>query len=129
METTKPQLTMATARLQLTMAIARTQLTMATVRPELTMETARAQLSTATADDGHSWATDRRCARSHSITYPVKKLVPLTTRSCSLKCVSAAEHHTAEQYSKTGGKNSVSISQEAIYHGMLATGLPRDTNL
>ena len=36
------------------------------------------------------------------VTTPVKKLAPLTTRSCSLRCVSAAEHHTAEQYSKTG---------------------------
>ena len=35
-------------------------------------------------------------------------------------CVSAAEHHTAEQYSKTAGQKSESISQEAIYHGTLA---------
>ena len=35
-------------------------------------------------------------------THPVRKRAPLTTRSSSLRCVSAAEHHTAEQYSKTG---------------------------
>ena len=39
---------------------------------------------------------------SHSNTPPVRKLAPLTTRSSSLRCVSAAEHHTTEQYSKTG---------------------------
>ena len=40
---------------------------------------------------------------SHSNAPPVKKLAPLTTRSSSLKCVSSAENHTAEQqYSKTG---------------------------
>ena len=50
----------------------------------------------------HNTATDLRCARSHSNTPPVKKLAPLTTRSSSLRCVSAAEHQTAEQYSKTG---------------------------
>ena len=33
---------------------------------------------------------------------PVKKLAPRTTRSSSRRCVSAAEHQTAEQYSKTG---------------------------
>ena len=31
-----------------------------------------------------------------------KKLAPLTTRSSNLRCISAAEHQTAEQYSKTG---------------------------
>ena len=50
----------------------------------------------------HNTATDRRYARSHSNTLPVKKLEPLTTRSSSLRCVLAAEHHLAEQYSKTG---------------------------
>ena len=35
-------------------------------------------------------------------TPPVKKLAPLTTRTRSLRCVLAAEHHTAEQYSITG---------------------------
>ena len=33
---------------------------------------------------------------------PAKKQAPLTTRSSSLRCVSVAEHHTAEQYSKIG---------------------------
>ena len=40
----------------------------------------------------------------HSSTRPVKKHAPLTTRSSSVSCVLAAEHHTAEQYSKTGIK-------------------------
>ena len=31
---------------------------------------------------------------------PVRKLAPLTTRSSSLRCVSATEHYNAEQYSK-----------------------------
>ena len=35
-------------------------------------------------------------------TPPAKKQAPLTTRSSSLRCVSVAEHHTAQQYSKTG---------------------------
>ena len=35
-----------------------------------------------------------------SSTPPAKKQAPLTTRSSSLRCVSAAEHHTADQYSK-----------------------------
>ena len=38
---------------------------------------------------------------SHSNTPPVKKRAPLTTRSSTLRCVSAAEHHTAEHYSIT----------------------------
>ena len=33
---------------------------------------------------------------------PVRNRAPLTARSSSLICVSAAEHHTAEQHSKTG---------------------------
>ena len=32
----------------------------------------------------------------------LRKLSPLTARSSSLRCVSAAEHHTGEQNSKTG---------------------------
>ena len=36
-----------------------------------------------------------------SNTPTVKKLAKLTTRSSRLRCVSAAEHDTAEQYSKT----------------------------
>ena len=33
---------------------------------------------------------------------PVRNRAPLTAWSSSLRCVSAAEHHTAEQYSKMG---------------------------
>ena len=50
----------------------------------------------------HNTATDRRWERSQLSTPPAKKQAPLTTRSSSLRYVSAAEHHTAEQYSKTG---------------------------
>ena len=39
---------------------------------------------------------------SHSNTPPVRNWAPLTARYSSLRCVSAAEHQTAEQYSKTG---------------------------
>ena len=39
---------------------------------------------------------------SHSNTPPVRNRTPLTARSSSLRCVSAAEHQTAEQYSKSG---------------------------
>ena len=39
---------------------------------------------------------------SHSNTPPVRNWAPLTVQSSSLRCVSAAEHQTAEQYSKTG---------------------------
>ena len=53
----------------------------------------------------HNTATDGRCARSHLNTPPVKTLAPLTTRSSSLKCASTADHHTAEQYYKTGKTN------------------------
>ena len=51
---------------------------------------------------------------------PVKKLAPLTTRSSTLRCVSADEHYTAEQHSKTGRTKPRSIFQEAIYPGILA---------
>ena len=53
-------------------------------------------------DDVQGHITDRRCARSHSNTPSVKKPAPLNTRFSSLRCVSAAEHHTAEHYSKMG---------------------------
>ena len=43
---------------------------------------------------------------SHSNTPAVKKLAPLTTPMSSLICVTAAEHHTAEKYSKTGRAKS-----------------------
>ena len=39
---------------------------------------------------------------SHSNTPPVRNRALLTARSSSLRCVSAAEHQTAEQCSKTG---------------------------
>ena len=45
---------------------------------------------------------DKRWAMSHSNTPPVRNRVPLIARSSSLRCVSAAEHQTAEQYSKSG---------------------------
>ena len=41
-------------------------------------------------------------AISHSNTPPVRNRASLTARSSSLRCVSVAEHQTAEQYSKTG---------------------------
>ena len=51
----------------------------------------------------------------------VKKQEPLTARSSSLRCVSAAEHHTAEQYSQTGRRKlRLHLYREAIYHGILA---------
>ena len=46
--------------------------------------------------------TDRRWEISHSNTPSARNRAPLTARSSSLGCVSAAEHQTAEQYSKTG---------------------------
>ena len=39
---------------------------------------------------------------THSNTPPVRNRSPLIAQSSSLRCVSAAEHQTAEQYSKTG---------------------------
>ena len=39
---------------------------------------------------------------SQSNTPPVRNRAPLTARSSSLRCVTAAEIHTAEEYSKTG---------------------------
>ena len=47
-------------------------------------------------------ATDLRWEISHWNTPPVRNRAPLTAQSSSLRCVSAAEHQTAEQYSKTG---------------------------
>ena len=51
----------------------------------------------------HHTATEWRCAMlPQTNTYAVIKLEPLITRSIcsSLRCVSAAEHHTAEHYTK-----------------------------
>ena len=50
----------------------------------------------------HNSAIDRRWARLQSKTPPARKPALLTTLSSSLRCESAAEQHTAEQYSKTG---------------------------
>ena len=44
----------------------------------------------------HNSATDRRWARLHSKTPPARKPAFLTTLFSSLRCESAAEHHTAE---------------------------------
>ena len=52
----------------------------------------------------HNSATDQRWARLHSKPPPARKSALLTTLSISLSCESAAEHHTAEQYSKTSRK-------------------------
>ena len=56
---------------------------------------------------------------------PVRKREPLTTRSSSLRRVSAAEHHTQNSTPKLAGQTSESISQEAIYHGTLARSSSR----
>ena len=49
-----------------------------------------------------------------------KKLAQRTTPPNSLRCVFAAEHHTAEQYSKTARTKPRKHPQEAIYHGIRA---------
>ena len=65
-----------------------------------------------------SRSTMRNVTLKHT---PVRNWAPLTARSSSLRCVSAAKHYTAEQYFKKGQeKNLGSISQEVIYHGTLA---------
>ena len=53
----------------------------------------------------HSTAIDRRWERLHSSQPPAKKLAPRTRRWNSIRSVSAVEHHTSEQYSKTGRIN------------------------
>ena len=61
-------------------------------------------------DAGNTWSYTAYTVQSqidneqcHTQTHPqVKKCSSLTARWISLRCVSAAEHHTAEQYSKTG---------------------------
>ena len=63
--------------------------------------------------------TDRRCAMLHSNTPPVKKRSPLTTLSCSSRCL-LAEHCSTVRTSKRAGHNPESISQEAFYHRILA---------
>ena len=62
-------------------------------------------------------STMRNVTLKHTPSY---NRAQLTARSSSSRCVSAAEHHTAEQYYKTGGANSENLSQEAINHGTLA---------
>ena len=65
-------------------------------------------------------ATNRRCTRSQSNTPQVKKLAPLTTQSSSLRCmciVSRAPHCRTVFQNRQEKKN---ISEEAIYHGILA---------
>ena len=61
---------------------------------------------------------NRRCTMPHSVTRSVKKLVPLTKRSggISIGCLSAAEHQTVEQYSKTGRTYPENISAGATNH-------------
>ena len=75
----------------------------------------------------HNTETDRRCAGSHANTPPVKKLAPLTTRSSSLRCLSAAEHQTAEQYSKTGKNKPPKVSSKKQSIMEYLPGLPQDT--
>ena len=53
----------------------------------------------------HNTATDRRCAMSHSRKRLVTKLAPLTTRSNSWRCVSAAEHQTSDTQDWEGKKH------------------------
>ena len=75
----------------------------------------------------HKTATDRRWKRLHSSTTPVEKLAPLTTQSNSLRCVSAAQHHNGEQYSKTGRTKSrkhLTCMERLIMK--YSSGLPHD---
>ena len=61
-------------------------------------------------------------------TPPVQKraqLTTVTTRSGSLKYVSAAEHHTAAHDAKTDRTKPRKHLQEAIYHEILAKTSPR----
>ena len=57
---------------------------------------------------------------SHSNTPPVRNRAPLTARSSSLRCVSAVEHQTAEQYSKTGRTKPQRHLPRTLYHETLA---------
>ena len=50
----------------------------------------------------HNSATDRRRSRLQCKPPPARKPALQTILSSGLRCESAAEHHTAEQYSKTG---------------------------
>ena len=62
----------------------------------------------------HNSATDRRWARLRSKTLPARKPALLTTLSSSLRYESAAAHHTAEQYSKTGTDKAPKRSQKEL---------------
>ena len=55
--------------------------------------------------------TDRRWVRLHSNIPPVRNRAPLTARSSCSRCVSAAAHHTAEQYYKTGMAKPETITE------------------
>ena len=66
---------------------------------------------------------------AHSNTPQLKKRAPLTTHGPVLRCVSAADHHTAESYSKAGKIKPRSNSHEAIYHGILARTSLRTNSL
>ena len=60
--------------------------------------------------------------------HPIKELAPLTAMSSSLKCVSAAEDHTAEQYSKTGRtKPRNYLPRCNLSWNIYLPGLPQDT--
>ena len=66
---------------------------------------------------------------SHSNTLPVRNLAPLTARSSSLRCVSAADSEPSTRLQnntpKLAGQNPESISQEALYHETLARTFSR----
>ena len=62
----------------------------------------------------------------HSNTTPVRKQALLTTRSSSLRWVSSAEHHTAEQYPQTGRtKLRKHLPKRSIME--YSKGFPRET--
>ena len=62
----------------------------------------------------------------HSKTPAVKKRAPVTTRSVSLRRASAADHHTGEQYSKTGRKKTkASLKKQSIME--YSPGFPQYT--
>ena len=76
----------------------------------------------------HNTATDRRWERLQLSTPSAKKQELLIMRSSSLRCVSSAEHHTAEQYSKTGKTKPhehLLMSEQFIME--YPPGLPQDT--
>ena len=64
---------------------------------------------------------------SHSNTSPVRKLVPLTTRSSSLWCVLAAEHYTAELYSIRGRTKPWGHLSRSDMSSNTRAGVPQDT--